>query len=213
MSQWAQSRGYDLSPAGDIRWYQAWYPFQYLFRLSHVGRELRAEIDEADAYRKSPEPSAKVWVIEGFEDDPIKVVAGEHRRLYAFATSSKLAYRAAIRSKQGAGMLDDVGKGLDAILGGPKPPGILGDPTFEASYDVSAPTHEEAESAIPLPLRSQLLSARWRGILEVRPGGLAIVFFDYTVFEPAALDAVMGWVRAFLKTATAYAHPVTPVRS
>lgn len=212
LAQWAEARGYVLSPAADVRWYQAWYPFQYLFRLAQVGREIRAELDEALTYRKGAEGSAKVWVVEGFENDPIKEVTGDHRRLYAFVTSPKLAYRAAIRSKQGAGIVDDLGKGLDSLFSSPKPPGLLADPTFEAAYDVTAPTREEAVSAIPMPLRSQLVTARWRGILELRAGGMAAVFFDYGHFEPVSLDAVMSWVQSMLKSATSYAHPVAPPR-
>lgn len=210
LASYAKERDCEIAPAGDVRWYQAWYPFVYLPLVSQVGRELRAELDGAHGYRKGGADAAKVWVIEGFESDPIKQATGEHKRLYAFVTSSKLTYRAAVRSKQGAGIVDDIGKGLDSLFSSPKLTGVLGDATFEASFDVSAPTRDEAQTALPMALRSQLVSSRWRGILELRAGGLAAAFFETTAFEPYALDRVLGWVQSTLALATAYDHPVTP---
>jgi hypothetical protein len=41
LAQWAHARGFALQPSPDLAWYQAWYPFVYLFRIARVGRELR----------------------------------------------------------------------------------------------------------------------------------------------------------------------------
>lgn len=199
LAEFAQARGFQLSPAGDVRWYQAWAPFAYLFPTHRVGRELRAQINEAS-----------LAVAECFESDPIKEATGEHRHVVAYLMSPRLAYRAAIRSKSGAGIVDDVTKGLNDLFGSSKPKGYLGDPTFEARYDVVGPTLEEANAALPMPLRQLLLQSNFRGILEVRGGGLVVTFFDRNGFDPASLDGTIAWVGQIYQAATQYPHVVTP---
>lgn len=200
LAEWAGARNYALNSQPDVRWYQAWAPFAYLFPISRLGREVRAQIGEAT-----------LNVVEAFDSDPIKEATGEHRHVIAYLMSPKLAYRAAVRLKGGgAGIVDDVTKGLNDLFGSSKPKGYLGDPTFEGRYDVVGPTVDEANAALPMPLRQVLLQSNFRGILEVRGQGLVITFYDRTGFDPATLDGTVAWVGQIYQAATQYPHMVTP---
>ncbi len=200
LAEWARARNYTLNPQPDVRWYQAWQPFAYLFPISRLGRELRAVIGEAS-----------LNVVEAFENDPLKEATGEHRHVITFLMSPKLAYRAAVRLRGGgAGLVDDVTKGLNDLFGSPKPKGYLGDPTFEGRYEVVGPTTDEANAALPMPLRQVLLQSSFRGILEVRGQGMVVTFFDRTGFDPATLDGTIAWVGQLYQAATQYPHVVTP---
>ena len=200
LSEWARARSYTLNPQPDLRWYQGWYPFAYLFPTSRLGREVRAQIGEAT-----------LNVVEAFESDPIKEATGEHRHVVGFLMSPRLAYRAAVRLKGGgAGIVDDVTKGLNDLFGSSKPRGYLGDPTFEGRYDVLGPTVEEANVALPMPLRQLLLQSSFRGILEVRAQGLAVTFYDRSGFDPGTLDGTIAWIGQMYQAATQYPHVVTP---
>jgi hypothetical protein len=126
----------------------------------------------------------------------------------AFLMSPRLAYRAAVRSKGGAGIVDGIGKGLDDLFG-TKKPGVLGDPTFEGRFDVAGPTPQEANAALPMPLRQLLLSLGFRGILEVRAQGLVVTFFDRNAFDPHTLEGTIGAVGQIYSAAAHYAHVVT----
>lgn len=199
LAEWAQARGYQLNPAPDLRWYQAWYPFAFLPHTSRVGREARATFGEAS-----------LCVTETYEGDLAKQAIGEDRHVMAFLMSPRLAYRAAVRSKQGGGILDDVSKGLNDLFGSnKKPQGLLGDPAFEARFEVMAPTPQEGVAALPPPLRQVLLATNFRGILEVRAQGMVVCFFDRTAFDPQTLDGTIGLVGQLYGAAVQYPHVVT----
>lgn len=203
---WARARGYAINPQPDIRWYQGWYPFAYLFPTSRLGREARAlHVGGGEA---------TLNVVEAYESDPIKEATGEHRHVIGFLMSPRLAYRAAVRLKGGgAGLVDDVTKGLNDLFGGSrKPRGFLGDPTFEGRYDVLGPTVDEANAALPMPLRQLLLQYNFRGILEVRAQGMAVTFYDRSGFDPATLDGTIAAIGQIYQAATQYPHVVTPAR-
>jgi hypothetical protein len=179
----ASERGLTLSQSPDLAWYQAWAPFIYLFRIGRVGRELRGTFDDAD-----------LALVEAFDADPIKQAAGEDRQVCCFLMSQRLRARAAIRAKSGGGIVNDVTSGLGSLFGGQSAGSVLGDPTLESRYDVTAPTREEGNVALPGALRQMLVSYQWRGILEIRPGGLVCAPFDVRVFDPAGLDALLGMI-------------------
>jgi len=204
LAEWAQGRGYAFVTAPDIRWYHAWYPFAYLFRVQRLGREVRATFGDASA------PVA-LWIVEAFEGDALKEAAGEDRHVIAFLTSSRLAYRAAVRSRTGAGLVSDIGKELDSLFGSSKKSsgGVLGDPTFESRFEVAVPTPQEGMAALTLPLRQFLFQSQWRGILEVRAGGLVCAMHDRPGFDPATLDGTIAFIGQLYQAAIAYAHPVT----
>jgi hypothetical protein len=180
LEEWASEKGYTLSKSPELSWYQGWYPFQYVFRLARIGRELRATFG-----------AATLHVIEGFEADQLKAAAGEDRYLMAFILSPQLTLRVAIRSKSGGGVVNDLTRGLGSLFGG-SAGGVLGDPALEQRFEVWAPSREEGNRALPMPLRQHLLQTGWRGVMETRPGGMACVFYGYRGFEPRALDTLIA---------------------
>jgi hypothetical protein len=199
LAEWARQRGYALNASPDLGWYKRWAPFTYLFHMARVGRELRMTAEEAS-----------VWVIEAFEGDPVKEVAGEDRHLTAFLTSPRLAYRAAVRSKSAAGFVSDISRGLDGLFGSkPQPGTVLGDATFEAKFDVAVPNRDEGNAAVTMPLRQYLLQSGFRGILELRAGGLVCAFHDRPGFDPASLEGTLALLGQIYRAAIAYPHAVT----
>ena len=180
LAQWAQARGYVLSATPDLRWYQGWFPCVYLPPIARVGREVKATFGEAN-----------VAIVEAFEGDVLKQATGEDRSVVAFLMSSKLTHRAAIRSKAGGGLVNEISSGLGSLFKSGGTPGtVLGDPTFEARFDVTTPSREESAFALKMPLRQWLLQTSWRGILEIRGGGAICTPFERR-FEPATLDALV----------------------
>jgi hypothetical protein len=178
VEQWAASRGYTLGMTPDPAWYQAWKPFVYLFHFTRVGRELRGVFQDTG-----------VFLVEAYDPDPLKQASGADCALCGFITSPRLACRAAIRSKLGGGVMNELKSGLGALFSQPSQGSVLGDPTFEARFDVSAPSRDDAHRALPVPLRQQLLGSGWQGIIEIRPGGLLCTAFGQCAFEPQTLEA------------------------
>jgi hypothetical protein len=191
LEAWAAEKGYTLSKTPELSWYQGWYPFQYVFQLARIGRELRATFGEATLH-----------VIEGFESDPIKAAAGEDRYLFAFILSERLKLRVAVRSKSGGGVVNEISRGLGSLFKG-SAGGALGDPTFEQRFDVWGPTREEAIRALPMPLREYVLQANWRGIMETRPGGMVIVFYGARAFDPTTIDTLVSMAGQLYQLAAA----------
>jgi len=180
LAQWAAARGYTLSAQPDLAWYQGWFPCVYLARPVRVGREVRATFGDAT-----------VWAAETFEADTLKQATGEDRHLLVFLTSQRLGARAALRSRQGGGMVNEISSGLDSLFGKkPQPGSVLGDPTLEARYDATTPSREEGNRALPMGLRQLLLQSGWRGILELRAGGMVCETYDRKMFDPSGLDAL-----------------------
>jgi hypothetical protein len=135
---------------------------------------------------------------EGAEDDPIKRATGEDRHLYLFITSPRFSARSAVRSKAGSGgVIDELGQGFGSLFA-TKPAGVLGDSAFEAKFDVTVPSRQEGDLALPPGLRALLMQSNWRGILEVRPGGMLLIPFGPTLFEPQALDQLVVFANGLL---------------
>jgi hypothetical protein len=175
----------------DPSFYFSWYPFQYMPKPSSITRELRATIDDA-----------KLFVGEGHENDPLKQAMGGTRLLLFFLLSPRLRCRASVRSKEGGGLDKEIGRGLSELFGGAKPAGsILGDPTLEQRCDVMAPSRDEGNWALPMPLRQLLVQPGFRGVLETRAGGMAVTLYGYTAFEPRTLDAAIQMVSALYRAA------------
>jgi hypothetical protein len=180
-NDWVQARGFTLNASADVRWYQSWFPCVYAYPIHRIGRELRATSG-----------SDQLWMVEAWEDDAIKRAAGEDRHVYLFITSEHFKARSAIRSKgSGGGVIDDIGHGIGSLFSS-NPTGVLADPTFEAKYDVTVPSKQEGETALPAALRVALVQSNWRGILEVRAGGLVAVPFGVVQFDPEKLDQLVA---------------------
>lgn len=200
LQEWAASRGHVIYQQPDIHWYGAWSPFVFLPRFSRLGRELRATYGEAS-----------LWVVETFENDTIRQLAGEDRHLCIFLGSPRLAYRGALRSRiGGGGFLSEVGREIDAFVGAkPQIGSILGDPTLESVFEVAAPTREEGNAALTMPLRQLLVSSGYKGILELRAGGLIAMMTERPGFDPHSLEGTLAIVAQLYKAAIQYPHPVT----
>jgi hypothetical protein len=190
LAEWAQARGLALSQSPDLHWYQGWQPFVYLFPIARVGRELRGKLDDADAA-----------LVEAFDADPIKQAAGEDRQVVCFVMSQRLRARAALRAKTGGGLVNDVKSGFGSLFGGQSAGSVLGDPTLEQRYDVSVPSRDEGNMALPASLRQMLVQYQWRGILEVRAGGLVCAPFDRKSFDAASLDQVLAMLGPLYRAA------------
>ncbi len=191
LGEWAQQKGYALGNTPDLAWYQGWAPFVYLQQLARVGRELRLEMGDAH-----------VFVVEGFEADAVKQAAGEDRCLRCFVTSARLAARAAIRSKTGGGVVNDIKSGFGSLFSSGTAGGVLGDPTFEGRFDVTTPSRDEGNRALPMPLRQHLLQYNWRGILETRPGGMICTMYDTTSFNAQVLEWTLSTLGYIYQLAT-----------
>jgi hypothetical protein len=187
LAAWGVERNYELNAQPATAFYMSWYPFQYLPRITHVSRDLHTSFG-----------GASVFVAEAYDNDPLRQAVGTHRMLLCLLMSPNLGHRVAVRSKTGGGIGADIERGLNELgnLLTSKPPAgpVLGDPILERALDVRAPTPEEGNLALPQPLR-RLLVQDFRGILETRPQGMAATFFDYTIFEPRSLDAVLHLFR------------------
>lgn len=196
LAAWAEERKYVLNPQPQLAYYLSWFPCQFVSRPTSVTREVRATFGEA-----------QLFVAEVYE--PVALGIEQARRLLFLLTSPSLRYRVALRSRDGGGLTAEVDRGFKEIAslfggGGQKqPPGaILGDPTLESRFEVMAPSREEGNAALPVPLRQLLVQPQFRGILELRPQGMACQLFDYVFFEPRTLDAAIAMIGALYQAAT-----------
>lgn len=219
---WARARGYELNGNPDVTWYQAWQPFVYLFKPHRLGREVRAQLADA-----------QVWAVEAFEPGPSERDE-EACSIVTFLTSTRLSYRAAIRSRMQQEAVDE----LRSAFNPRKTPrslsrwrwrerenflrrtygrgvrGVLGDAIFEAHCEIATPSREEGLAALPVALRHLLVQGGWRGILEFRPGGLVSTTYGPPIFDPASIDATLALLSQIYNAATRSTYPqVAPSQS
>ena len=213
---WAQTRGYELNAKPDLRWYQGWAPFVYLFKPTRLGREVRAEFGDAT-----------VFLVEAYDQVQADSPDGHECYIVSFLTSPRLAYRAALRSRIQKEAVDE----LRSQFNPRKTPrslsrwrwrerenflrrtygrgvrGVLGDAIFEAHCEIATPTREEGLAALPVALRHLLVQGGWRGILEFRPGGLVSTTYGPPVFDPASLDATLALIGQIYNASTRHMFP------
>lgn len=208
LSGWAQTRGFELNARPDLRWYKAWAPFVYLFAPSHLGRELKAATHEATA-----------WIVEAFDEES---ATPDDPYIVAFVTSPRIQYRGAIRSRLQKEAIDELRTPFNPRRT-PRPSvrwrwreregflrrtygrvvrGVIGDSIFEAHYEITTPTREEGAAAFPVALRHLLVHGGWRGILEVRPGGMILATYGPPMFDPPSLDTTLSLLGQVYATAT-----------
>ena len=207
LASWATDNGFELNAQPDPSYYQGWYPFQYLPRIATVVRELRGKLDEAP-----------LFVAEVQLADPLGQLVGGARTLFFFLLSDKLRYRASVRSKQTAGVADDLNRGLKQLgnlfsSGGASPPAVgavLGDPVLEQACDVSVPSRDEGNWAITMPLRQLVAQPTFRGIVELRAGGMAVNLFGHDQLSKTTLESCLATVSALYRAARTYPEPATP---
>lgn len=187
MTAWLTDRKYEFVGQPDIRFYNAWLPFQYLPSFTRVTREVRATFDDA-----------RVYVVEAPDDNSIAHAFDAGPCILAFVQSPRFPARAALRSKKGGGLGSDIERGLDSLFGS-KPKMFLGDPTLEAQFEVLAPSVPEGNAALPMPFRQRLV-AGFHGIVEVRPQGMIVQSYACRAFDPAHLDPFLTEVKSFIET-------------
>jgi hypothetical protein len=68
----------------------------------------------------------------------------------------------------------------------------LGDVAFDADFEITSPSVEEARLAITPALRSYLTRTQFRGIVEVRPRGMIVARATTHRWESSALDALIA---------------------
>lgn len=200
-AEWAAQRGYELVAQPDARLYQAWYPFQYLRPIAGVSRELRVVIGDA-----------RVSIVEVAFADTVGQVVGESRGLLFFALLDKLRYRAAVRSKSGGGVTDDLARGLKEVgdffsrglQQGPVAGSLLGDPVLEQRCELVVPSPQEGNLALPMPLRQILTHPSFQGVVELRPGGMAVQMYDLHALDVNAVEQGVTRMRQLVDAATAY---------
>lgn len=200
LAEWARARGYEFNPTPNVDWYRSWAPFVFLFTPTRVGREVRAALGDAH-----------IWVIEAYDDEEISR-GEEGRHVVCFLLSNALSYRAAIRSRMQKEAIEELRTSLTPGIAKKTPRslgrwrhrerdqllrrtygrgvrGVIGDAIFEAHCEIQTPSREEGLAALPVALRQWLITTGWRGILELRPGGLVSTTYAPPLFDPASLDA------------------------
>lgn len=199
LTEWAPARGYEYNPRPEVDWYQSWAPFVFLFKPTRVFREVRASFGDA-----------QLWIVEAVDDTKPKT-AEESRYVLSFLLSPRLHYRAALRSRMQKDAIDEMRTSINPRLTprslgrwrlgerdkllrrtyGRGVRGVIGDAIFEAHCEIATPSREEGLAALPIALRQWLLTTGWRGILELRPGGLVSTTYGPPLFDPASLDATI----------------------
>lgn len=199
LTQWAQARGYEYNPQPSVDWYQSWAPFVFLFKPMRAIREVRASFGDA-----------QLWIVETIDEAKTKT-GEESKYVLSFLLSPRLHYRAAIRSRMQKDAIDEMRTSINPrktprSLGrwrwrerdqflrrtyGRGVRGVIGDAIFEAHCEIATPSREEGLAALPVALRQWLLTTGWRGILELRPGGLVSTTYGPPLFDPASLDATI----------------------
>lgn len=180
LAAWAQHRRAQLTMP-DPRFYMAWSPIQFLSRVGAVYREAQLTMNDA------PVRLAEVSV-----DEALRKAVGEDRVVLAFLSSPRVLYRAALRSRAAEGLAESVNYGIkliDSLVGTQS--AKIGDPVLEREFEIAFPTPQEGAMALPLSLRSLLVNGRFRGVLELRQGGIVLWRSDVRHFDPTPLDRLL----------------------
>ncbi len=199
LHDWAGVRGYEFNAKPSAEWYQSWAPFVFLFVPTGVEREVRASFGDA-----------QVWIIEARNAEQAQR-GEEDRYVVSFLLSPRLSYRAAVRSRMQKEAVEELRTPINPrrtprSLGrwrwrerdqflrrtyGRGIRGAIGDAIFEAHCEIQTPSREEGLAALPVALRQWLITTGWRGVLELRPGGLVSTTYGPPLFDPASLDATI----------------------
>ncbi len=187
LAAWSQERRFELRPASfpELKRLEPWV---FLPTVGRSGIELSANLDEARAS-----------LCEIFGGDVVSQAMGEERLVLAIVSTPRARGRVALRSKMTSGIADDIGRGLkllDGLVGGSATAKSIGDPFLEARFDVSSPSMQEGNAVLPVAARQVIVHSGFRGVIELRPGLLAVMHQGVRAFEPSALDFLLGFVSA-----------------
>jgi hypothetical protein len=187
---WAAERGMQLSEGGDPRTYATWGRFQFVQPIQAVVREGRMRMQDAD-----------LLVAEVAIQDELRRAIGEAHMLIALIACPRIRYNVALRTKKITGIGDGLSRGLRAldslVSSKPKNASILGDSWFESRFEVTAPSSQEANAALPAPARLLLANSGFSGIVETRPGGM-LVAQEPARFDPPSVERLLDVVTRLL---------------
>jgi hypothetical protein len=213
LTDWARARGYGLEPQADVVWYQRWAPFVYVGVPQRAGRAVLAQFGDT-----------RLWVAELALIDtafPVPPVQPIPFSTIAFVISPSLVHRAALRSRAQSSVegeepfsvLARLTPGGQSRLRSPDKDRFnrrtygsrgrlgLGDASFDAEFDVTSPSIEEARMTITPALRSYVTRTHFRGLVELRPKGMIVARAGAQPWEPNALDALIATTGAIFAAA------------
>jgi hypothetical protein len=186
IAQWAARHGISHQPRPDQSWFRAWEPYDTLISPSCYLNSCSWPATPGTVVLAEP------WPAEDDEEPMQRAVVG-------FATHPGLRWRAAIRV--GEHFITRV-----MFLENAPPPIVkLGDAAWDEAVVTRAPTPDEAAQAFHPELRALLQRARFRGHLELRPGGVVIHLAD-RVPSAASYAEMARVVPQIVTTALRYPH-------
>ncbi len=171
---------YEATP--NPSWFAAWEPYDTMVSAEGYVNSVSWSMPPGTATIAEP------WLAP-LDSEPLD------RTLLAFVSHPGFVRRAAAR-------VGDHFNTRVAYIENPPPPTVkLGDATWDGQVITMAASPTEAAAAFPPAVRQLLLSWRFTGHLEVRPGGL-VVHFAGTRPSPEHLDRLLKsippLVRSFL---------------
>ena len=160
-------------------WFAAWEPYDTMVSAEGYVNSVSWSMPPGTATIAEP------WLAP-LDSEPLD------RTLLAFVTHPGFVRRAAARS-------GDHFNTRVAYIENPPPPTVqLGDSAWDAHVTTLAASASEATAAFPSAARQLLLSWRFNGHLEVRPGGM-VVHFAGTRPSPEHLDRLLSSVPTLVR--------------
>jgi hypothetical protein len=193
---WAQQRGYQVNEQPQVDWYRSWGPFVHVPVPTQARREIIAQFGDA-----------KVWLLDALapsrQNDPTL-----RPFIVSFVTSPQIRCRVAIRSRIPESAIQEMRvpfnpnitpstasrwrsqrkEKLQHRTYGKSVGSSIGDPVFEAQFQVVTPSRAEGLAGLPRHLRRFLVDGCWQGAMETRPGGMIVSQYRPPRFDPDALD-------------------------
>lgn len=153
----ARQKRLTFEPRPNEDWFHAWEPFDTMVSAEHYVNAVSWSMPPGTVTAAEP------WLAD---------IAGEpiDRTLLVFVSHPAFTRRAAARAGEHFNT-------RVAYLESPPPPTVrIGDATWDAQVTTLAASASEAVAALPPGARRLLLSWRFTGHLEVRPGGFVVHF-------------------------------------
>jgi hypothetical protein len=179
VAAWARARRLMFEPWPDQAWFRAWEPYDTMVSAEAYFNSASWSVPPGSATIAEP------W-LASLDGEPLD------RTLYLFVSNPHLSRRAAARGGE------HFNTRVAYIENPPMPTVKLGDPTWDEHMVTLAASASEAVAAFPPGARKLLVSWRFSGHIEVRPGGL-VVHFAGTRPTPEHLDRLVQAVPALIR--------------
>lgn len=181
---WAVRNNLTFEPQPDPAWYERWEPFDTMVAPSRYLNSVVASL-----------PPGHVSIVEPWHAEPD--LEPLDRAVMAFATHPALRFRASVRI--GEWFITRV-----AFVGSvPPAKARVGDADWDTKAVTFAASEAEAKTAFHPQLRNFLNAWRFRGHLELRPGGLAVHVGGLRP-EPHHIELLLQFVAPLVANALAY---------